>query len=120
MTWETEAMSKEDVRIDWDSLARGVVDHNQTQTSADYGTSSSSGSSSALDKRKPKKLREWVKEEPKEGEIKKPHPASRSKEPSRLLWPKGDPQMALEAGSKPTRKRRRRRKTASSTKSRRS
>ena len=52
---------------------------NQMQTSADYGTSSSSGSSSTFDKRKAKKLREWVKEEPKEGEKKKPHLASKGR-----------------------------------------
>ena len=79
MTRETEAMSKEDVRIDWEFLAKGVVDHDQMQTSADYGTFWSSGSSSTLDKRKPKKLREWVKEEPKQGEKKKPHPASKAR-----------------------------------------
>ena len=73
MTQENEAMSKEDVKIDWD-----LANHDQIQTSPDYGTSESSGSGS-LDKRKPKKLREWVKEEPKEGEKKKPHAASKAR-----------------------------------------
>ena len=68
MTRENEAMSKEDVRIDWDSLAKGSIDHDVV--SPDYGTFCSG--SSSLDKTAQEEAKEnrFVEEQEEEEDVK--------------------------------------------------